>query len=153
MKRSLKQRATGFTLIEIMIVVAIIGILAAIAVPQYAEYVTRGRIPEATTALADARIRMEQFFQDNRAYPAGCVNTGTPTATQIKVADGQFFTLTCPTLTATTYVITATGVGPMAGFTYTVNESNVRASTFSTTLQAKGWANKPNCWSTSKGSC
>ncbi|HTS84956.1 MAG TPA: prepilin-type N-terminal cleavage/methylation domain-containing protein, partial [Usitatibacter sp.] len=61
------RQARGFTLIEVMIVVAIIAILAAIAVPSYQDYVTRGRIIEATGGLGDARNKMEQYFQDNRS--------------------------------------------------------------------------------------
>ena len=75
----LKHIQKGFTLIELMIVVAIIGILAAIAVPNYQEYVRRARASEATSALADMRIRMEQYFQDNRRYTGGpcAAPTGT----------------------------------------------------------------------------
>ena len=63
-----RARASGFTLIEIMIVVAIVGILAAIAYPSYSEYVQRSRIMDATSGLNDVRTRMEQYFQDNRTY-------------------------------------------------------------------------------------
>ena len=59
-------RAHGFTLLEVMITVAIVGILAAIAIPSYGDYVTRSRIVEATNALGDYRNRMEKFFLDNR---------------------------------------------------------------------------------------
>ena len=61
----------GFTLIELMITVAIIAILSAIAIPQYSEYVMRSRITEATMTLSDQRLKMERFFQDNRSFTAG----------------------------------------------------------------------------------
>ena len=59
----------GFTLIEVMITVAVVAILAAVAMPQYFDYVTRSRLVEAKTNLVDMRTRLEQFFLDNRAYP------------------------------------------------------------------------------------
>src|SRR5690606_1858627 len=58
----------GFTLIELMITVAIIAILAAVAVPSYQDYVRRGKVTEATATLAQFRIKMEQYFQDNQTY-------------------------------------------------------------------------------------
>ena len=63
----------GFTLIELMIVVAIIGILAAVALPAYNDYVRRGKIANATSVLSMMRVQMEQYFQDNRTYVGACV--------------------------------------------------------------------------------
>ncbi len=59
----------GFTLIEVMITVAVVAILAAVALPQYFDYVTRSRLVEAKTSLVDMRTRLEQYFLDNRTYP------------------------------------------------------------------------------------
>jgi type IV pilus assembly protein PilE len=53
----------GFTLIEVMVVVAIIAILAAIAIPNYADYVTRSKVTDAVSGLSEMRVRMEQYFQ------------------------------------------------------------------------------------------
>ena len=97
--------ARGFTLIEIMITVAIIAILASIALPSYTDYIRRGKIPEATSALLALKTKFEQFFQDNRTYcvAGGCTTCGVAMPTT------KYFTIsaTCPT--AGTFVISATG--------------------------------------------
>ena len=62
------KKNEGFTLLELLVVVAVIGILAAVSMPYYNDYTIRGKIAEATSALSDGRIKMEQFFQDNRTY-------------------------------------------------------------------------------------
>jgi prepilin-type N-terminal cleavage/methylation domain-containing protein len=121
----------GFTLLEIMIVVAIIGILAAIAVPQYTDYITRAQLVEGQTGLNAFRVTMEQSFQDNRAYV--CPAT---------VPTFKNFTLKCQVLdppAGTQYVATMTGSdGRMVGpppFVYTIDEAGNRK----TTSTATGW--------------
>jgi len=64
----MKLNQSGFTLIEVMIVVAIIGILAAIAYPSYDEYVKRGQRAEGQALLSDASARQERYFAQNNAY-------------------------------------------------------------------------------------
>ena len=104
----------GFTLIELMIAVAIIAILSAIAIPQYSEYVMRSRITEATMTLSDQRLKMERFFQDNRSFqpvglPAACTaNTVAPPP-----GPTAHFNFVCTVGSPTTYTVTATGFGPM----------------------------------------
>jgi len=148
------RKHQGFTLIEVMIVVTIIAILAAIAIPSYADYVTRGRVVEATAGLGDARNKMEQYFQDNRTYPTVCtISPAAPGATGVQLQALQNFTLSCSNLGATTFTVTATGIGPMVGFTYTINESNLRTSAFSGAGNSHNWtAASPNtCWVIRKG--
>lgn len=126
----------GFTLVELMIVIAIIGIIASIALPSYQDYVSRARVTEATSNLADMRIQMEQFFQDKRFY------TGGPCA----AADAKFFGYVCVTPTPTTFTITATGTGPMAGYVYTVNHANSKSTTIAGNTSS-------GCWTASKNGC
>lgn len=131
----LHEHSAGFTLIEVMIVVAIVAILAGIALPSYLDYVRRGQIQEGTTALADGRVKMEQFFQDNRTYAGG----PCPPAT-------KYFTFKCddPVATTTTFLITASGRDSLTGFAYTINQSAVQTST-------TPWGNGATCWIVRKG--
>ncbi|MDK9724715.1 MAG: prepilin-type N-terminal cleavage/methylation domain-containing protein [Sterolibacteriaceae bacterium MAG5] len=133
----------GFSLIELMIVVAIIGILSQIALPQYRDYVTRGKISEAVAELSTMRGKLEQYFLDNRTYVGACA-----AGTVAPLPAGKYFTYAC-TLGATTYTVTATGAAAegMSGFTYTINDTNVRA----TTSVPAGWTANATCWVTRKG--
>lgn len=134
----------GFTLIEMMITVAIIGILASIAIPSYQEYVMRGYLVDATNTLSDLRARLEQHYQDNRTYAT--VGAFPSPCTGI-LAAGKF-TFACTTgPSPTAYTITATGSAPVNGFSYTIDQSNTQTST---TPTAWGGTNKP-CWITRKG--
>jgi type IV pilus assembly protein PilE len=144
----------GFTLIEIMVTVAIVAILAAIALPSYRDYVTRGKLIEATAGLADARVKIEQYFQDNRNYPTNCVISPTaPGATEVQLSALKYFTLVCSNMTANTYLVTANGVSDMSGFSYTIDQNNAKTSTFSGVGTSAGYtaATPNNCWVMRKG--
>lgn len=112
------MKKNGFTLIELMIAVAIVSILAAVALPSYREYVQRSQIPEATSALASAQARMEQWFQDNRTYAGGPCPSDT-----------THFQFGCGTPSDTEFTVTANGQGNLAGFSYSINQNSVQAST------------------------
>ena len=128
------KKSSGFTLIELMIVVAIVGILAAVALPSYRDYVIRGKLVEATAQLSDARVKLEQFFLDNRTY------TGGPCP-----GNGKYFSFACSIPNATSYVLTATGTaGDVASFSYTLNELNQKGAT-------TPWGNSAGCWVVRKG--
>ena len=132
--------AHGFTLIELMIVVAIVGILSSIALPAYTDYIRRSKISEGTAALSDLRVRIEQYYQDTRSYVSSGTTCGVAMPTQ------QFFTRTC-TGSATTYTLTATGVSgtEVSGFVYTLNQQNTRATT------GGSYGTSTTCWVGKRG--
>ena len=134
-----RPSAKGFTLVELMVVVVIISILTMIAMPSYQDYITRGKIPDATSNLAMKRVQMEQYFQDNRTY-AGAAPCSSDATTS------KYFTFT-GVCAAATYTLTATGTGSMAGFVYTIDQDNNKA----TTGVAAGWTTNNTCWVTAKG--
>ena len=140
----MRTRHAGFTLIEVMIVVAIVAILAAIAVPQYGDYVRRGKIAEATSTLADMRVKLEQYFKDNGTYAGACAAGTTAPIPTIK-----YFTITCPTLSLTAFTVQAAGKAAegIGGFTYTVDQNNARTSTIT---GVSGWNSSTTCWITKK---
>jgi type IV pilus assembly protein PilE len=136
----MKRMQRGFTLIELMVTVAIVGILMAVAVPAYSDYVVRGRLSEAFTALGGAQPAAEQYWANNRKYDGFDSSVSFPAAT-------AHFSYALSNASASTYTLTATGIGKMAGFVYTINQSGVHA----TTATPAGWGTSEQCWVDHKG--
>jgi type IV pilus assembly protein PilE len=142
------RRVAGFTLIEVMIAVAIVAILAAVAMPSYQNYVRRGQLSEAFTALSDMRVKMEQWYQDNRFYGATNATTNCPTLSgygAFPVA-GKYFSVSCVggAAPSQTFTLTATGSGSLTtGFDYTVNHTGAKGTT-----KFQGSASTAACWLT-----
>jgi type IV pilus assembly protein PilE len=142
-----RTRPHGFTLIELMIAVAIVAILAMVAVPSYSAYIMRGHLADATSGLAAMRAQMERHYQDNRSYATVGTFT-TPCAADAATRTFGHFVVSCSgTPDATTFTLQAVGGGPVNGFTYTVNQADVRA----TTAAGSGWNTCTSKWLTKKG--
>lgn len=137
----------GFTLIELMIAVVIIGILASVAYPSYIDYVRKSKLGEATSTLATMRVKAEQYFADNRTYVGMEANCAT------WAGSTQYFGFSCGTPTASAYTFTANGSATdVLGFTYTINQNNTRSTTIAApapTAWRTGGAMA--CWITEKG--
>jgi len=126
-KPQLLQRGSvrGFTLIELMIAVAIVGILSAIAYPSYREYMARGKRAEAQAILLEASQYMERFFAENYRYDQNTASVAVTDASQFparfskspRAGTGTNYTITLPAanLASNTYVVKATRSGTMVG--------------------------------------
>lgn len=143
------RHCRGFTLIEVMVVVAIVGILSAIAYPSYRDYLIRGALVDATNGLSTMRAEMERHFQDNRTYisvpprfsPCERPNVGSRTF-------GDFVVSCEAAPEANRYTLTARAtVGSIVdGFSFTVNQADER-----TTVAPAGWPSCDRRWLTKKG--
>lgn len=127
MKKYKTINKNGFTLLELMIAVLIIGIIAVIAFPQYGEYIQRSKITEAQSTLAYLKTRAESFFGDRRTYTDFCDSN----TVQNEMTNAKYFTLSCDA-EDNTFTLTMTGNGNenLSGFEFEINELNERTSTY-----------------------
>ena len=135
----------GFTLIELMVAVAVVAILAAIAYPSYADHVRRGKIVEALGQLATVRVRLEQYYQDNRNYGS------TASACAVAMPPPTAFSFACSWgagATSQSFVVTATGLSSagMNGYAYSVDDANAQRTT-----QFEGATVAAGCWLKKRG--
>jgi len=141
MAKQFGQKAGGFSLIELMVTVAIVGILMAVAIPAYSAYVLRARATEAFAVMGSFQPAAEQFWSNNRTY----VGTPAPGLT-------SNFTYEVVDATASSYTLRANGTGKMLGMVYTVNQSGTKATTaVPSGSNFSGWVTNDTCWVDRKG--
>jgi type IV pilus assembly protein PilE len=134
-------KSRGFTLIELMVTVAVIGILAAVALPSYRTYVLRSNVPAALDGLSSYFTRMEQRYQDTGNYANGA-------ACGVVVPTVNRFTITCALSSVNQgFTATATGSGSMTGYTYTITHTGARSTT------AHPGGTNTACWSLRGTTC
>lgn len=138
----LHRKVQGFTLVELMVVVAVVALLTSIAVPSYFSYVQRSRVPVGLDALQSYFARMEQRFQDVGSYANGA-------ACAVSLPNADNYAMNCSLSGGGSgFTATATGNSKLAGYAYTINHNGVRT----TTAHPKGLPGS-NCWSIRGGSC
>ena len=140
----MNKRNMGFTLIELMIVVAIIGILGAVAYPAYTSSIKKGNRADAVDSLMSLSGRMEEFYLNNDTYAGATINAaGTGSVGSNKTSD-DLYTMSITSQTAFAYTITATPKGTDAECTtLTYNSLGVKGAT-GTAAGAGGAAG--SCW-------
>ncbi len=128
----------GFTLVELMVTVAIVAILASIAYPSYSSYVNRSKLSEGADALTALQVKMESYYQNTQTYSNAGACGVLPTNT-------TNFTITCAINNGGQgYGYTASGIGSIAGTNYTINEQGNKTTT--------GSSNK-SCWIITGSEC
>ncbi|QRM18023.1 prepilin-type N-terminal cleavage/methylation domain-containing protein [Dechloromonas sp. TW-R-39-2] len=115
------RQQQGFSLIEVMIVVAIVGFLSAIAYPSYSSYVVKSKRTDAQRAMVEYAQSMERYFTANGFYTATKGTTGNNTCGGTAPSSVSLYAITCATASDSTFTITAT---PTTG-TAQANDGNM----------------------------
>ena len=134
----MKKQFAGFTLIEMMIVLAIIGIITVLAYPSYSGYILKSHRSDGQTALLDLANRMERYFTTNNTYSGATLTAIGSTSTSPQ----GYYNLTITRATASTYTLQASPIGAQANDTLcnslTLNQLGQKSET--------GTGTSSDCW-------
>ena len=131
----MKQKQPGFTLIELMVTVAIVGILAGIAYPSYQSSVMKSRRADTEGVLLGLANAMERHFTESNTYLGmGTPDTGAPSIYSIPTATATYYTITISAATASSYTLSAAPTGAQSNDscgTLTLTHTGVKSPTTS----------------------
>ena len=137
-----RRASAGFTLIELMVVVAVVAVLGTIAVPAYGDYVSRARANAALFALLGYQMKMEQRYLESMRY-------GDDEECAVPLPEVEQFEFSCSLDEGgRRYTITATGVDGARGYAYSINQAGQRK-----TLEHPKGVPSRSCWSVKGGRC
>ncbi len=159
------NRHPGFTLVEVIITLTLVGILLSITLPSYRDYVVRGKLPDATSGLAEYRHLLEQYYQNNRNYgPAAGGNCGDTNGNgsvdlgELVLPISDYFTFSCTvpnavnaqSFTAAAASKAGQGLGAANDYTFTLDQNNAQQTTAFPSVNV---GNLPlSCWISKKDS-
>ena len=156
------RKNSGFTLVELMVTVAIVSILSSIAYPSYTEFMRKGKRAEARGVLLDSSQWMERFFTENQRYHANLANTATtdatvfysafkysPKSTSASSTANYEITLTVNSATPNSYTLTSAPINSMLGDkcgNYIVNHTGARGNTGYASSYTNATEAAKDCW-------
>lgn len=131
----MRRQTSGFTLIELMIVIVIVGVLVAIALPAYQDYVRKSRRAEAIALMLDLQLTQEKYRANNISYASSLSAMGVSASYVANQVNSSYYTVSTTSSTNNTYTITATAVGNQVKdkqygtdcSTLTINQSNTKS--------------------------
>lgn len=149
----LLRRQAGFTLLELMIAMVVVGVLSLVAYPSYADHVRRSQVQTGFAQLADFRVKLEQYYQDHRNYGSeACVDADdAPAWADFAPPGDALFDFSCTLLASgQAYRLQASGRSgtAAAGHQYRVDQDDRRS-----TLRFRGTEVDKACWLWKGGEC